>query len=65
MPEKFRQLAADHRDVRLKLLALPVLLGSLLFLSNHVGVIAGMVDPPPGYQPAHYIRNLRTTLSRT
>jgi hypothetical protein len=58
MPEKFRQLAADHRDVRLKPLALAVLLGTLLCLVNHIGVIAGMVDPPPGYQPAHYIRNL-------
>lgn len=37
---------------------LAILLGSLLCLLNHIGVIAGIVDPPPGYQPAYYIRNL-------
>jgi hypothetical protein len=42
--------------VRLTLLA--ILLGTLLCLGNHIGVIAGIVDPPPGYQPAYYIRNL-------
>jgi hypothetical protein len=42
--------------VRLKLLA--VLLGTLLCLVNHVGVIAGIAAPPPGYQPAYYLRNL-------
>ncbi|HTW68178.1 MAG TPA: hypothetical protein VME17_26365, partial [Bryobacteraceae bacterium] len=35
-----------------------ILLGTLLGLLNHIGVIAGIVDPPPGYQPAYYIRNL-------
>jgi hypothetical protein len=35
-----------------------ILLGSLLATANHLGVIAGMADPPPGYQPAYYIRNL-------
>ena len=35
-----------------------LLLGTLLGLINHIGVIAGMVDPPPGYQPAYYVRNL-------
>jgi len=35
-----------------------ILLGSLLCLANHIGVIAGMVNPPPGYQPAYYLRNL-------
>lgn len=42
--------------MRLKLLAL--LLGTLLCLLNYIGVIAGMVDPPQGYEPAYYIRNL-------
>jgi len=37
---------------------LAVLLGTLLCLVNHIGVIAGIVDPPPGYQPAYYTRNL-------
>jgi hypothetical protein len=35
-----------------------LLLGSLLFLANHIGVIAGIVAPPAGYQPAYYLRNL-------
>jgi hypothetical protein len=35
-----------------------ILLGSSLCLVNHIGVIAGVVDPPPGYQPAYYLRNL-------
>ncbi len=35
-----------------------ILLGTLLCLLNHVGVIAGIVAPPPGYQPAYYLRNL-------
>jgi hypothetical protein len=35
-----------------------VLLGTLLCLVNHIGVIAGMVAPPAGYQPAYYLRNL-------
>ena len=35
-----------------------ILLGTLLCLVNHIGVIAGMVNPPPGYQPAYYLRNL-------
>jgi hypothetical protein len=35
-----------------------ILLGTLLCLANHIGVIAGMVSPPPGYQPAYYLRNL-------
>jgi hypothetical protein len=39
-------------------LILAVLLGTLLGLLNHIGVIAGIVDPPPGYQPAYYLRNL-------
>ena len=39
-------------------LILAVLLGTLLGLANHIGVIAGIVDPPPGYQPAYYLRNL-------
>lgn len=42
--------------MRLKLLA--VGLGTLLCLANHIGVIAGIVDPPPGYEPAYYTRNL-------
>jgi hypothetical protein len=44
--------------VRVRLILWAVLLGTLLCLVNHIGVIAGMVDPPPGYQPAYYIRNL-------
>jgi hypothetical protein len=44
-------------DMRVRLM-LAVLLGTLLGLVNHIGVIAGMVDPPPGYQPAYYMRNL-------
>jgi hypothetical protein len=43
--------------VRVRLI-LAVLLGTFLGLLNHIGVIAGMVDPPPGYQPAYYLRNL-------
>jgi len=39
-------------------LTLAVLLGTLLGLLNHIGVIAGIVNPPPGYQPAYYLRNL-------
>ncbi len=39
-------------------LILAVLLGTLLGLLNHIGVIAGILDPPPGYQPAYYLRNL-------
>ena len=35
-----------------------VLLGTGLGLLNHAGVIAGMLDPPPGYQPAYFLRNL-------
>ncbi|MGA2881703.1 MAG: hypothetical protein ABSG13_22355 [Bryobacteraceae bacterium] len=35
-----------------------ILLGTLLCLGNHIGVIAGIAAPPPGYQPAYYIRNL-------
>ncbi len=30
----------------------------MLCLLNHIGVIAGMVNPPPGYQPAYYLRTL-------
>ncbi len=37
---------------------LAILLGTVLCLVNHVGVIAGIAAPPPGYQPAYYIRNL-------
>ncbi len=37
---------------------LAILLGTVLCLANHIGVIAGIVAPPPGYQPAYYIRNL-------
>jgi hypothetical protein len=37
---------------------LAILLGTLLCLANYIGVIAGIVHPPPGYQPAYYIRNL-------
>jgi hypothetical protein len=32
-------------------------LGGLLCLLNHCGVIAGIVDPPPGYQPLYYLGN--------
>jgi hypothetical protein len=39
-------------------LILAVLLGTLLGLVNHIGVIAGILDPPPGYQPSYYLRNL-------
>ncbi len=39
-------------------LILAVLLGTLLGLLNHIGVIAGILGPPPGYQPAYYLRNL-------
>jgi hypothetical protein len=39
-------------------LSYAVLLGTLLCLANHIGVIAGALFPPPGYQPAYYIRNL-------
>jgi hypothetical protein len=35
-----------------------ILLGSSLCLVNHIGVIAGIADPPPGYQPSYYLRNL-------
>jgi hypothetical protein len=35
-----------------------VLLGTLLCLLNHIGVMAGILDPPTGYQPAYYLRNL-------
>jgi len=35
-----------------------VLLGTLLCAINHAGVLAGMLDPPAGYVPAHFIRNL-------
>lgn len=47
--------------MRLRLI-FAVLLGTFLGLLNHIGVIAGMLDPPPGYQPAHYIRNLDTPI---
>lgn len=39
-------------------LTFAVLLGTLLGLLNHIGVIAGILDPPPGYRPAYYLRNL-------
>lgn len=42
----------------MRLILSAALLGTLLCLANHIGVIAGMLDPPPGYQPAYYIRNL-------
>jgi hypothetical protein len=42
--------------MRLALLAL--LLGTGVGILNHVGVIGGIVDPPPGYEPAYLIRNL-------
>lgn len=35
-----------------------IALGTLLCLLNHIGVIAGIVAPPPSYQPAYYTRNL-------
>jgi len=37
---------------------LAILLGTLLCLGNHIGVIAGIAAPPPGYEPAYYIRHL-------
>lgn len=45
-------------DMRARLILAAILLGTVLCLLNHVGVIAGMADPPPGYQPAYYLRNL-------
>jgi hypothetical protein len=42
--------------MRLALLA--VALGTLVGGLNHVGVIAGILSPPPGYEPAYVIRNL-------
>ncbi|HTC89233.1 MAG TPA: hypothetical protein VK686_13090 [Bryobacteraceae bacterium] len=42
----------------MRLTALAILLGTLLCLGNHLGVIAGIAAPPPGYEPAYYIRNL-------
>jgi hypothetical protein len=36
---------------------LPGLLGSLLFLLNNLGVIHGMIAPPPGYVPLGVQRN--------
>jgi hypothetical protein len=72
--QKFRQLATDLLDVEavlaerlrvdsprlpgVRLTLFAVLLGTLLCLVNHIGVIAGIVAPPPGYQPAYYLRNL-------
>jgi len=44
--------------VRVRRSLYAILLGTLLGLLNHIGVIAGMVAPPPGYQPAYYLRNL-------
>ncbi len=46
------------QDLRVRRSLYAILLGTLLCLLNHIGVIAGMVDPPPGYQPAYYLRNL-------
>jgi hypothetical protein len=42
--------------MRIAMLALA--LGVALGLLNHVAVIAGMVAPPPGFEPAYVIRNL-------
>lgn len=33
-------------------------LGLVIGLVNHAGVIAGMVDPPPGCRPLYYVGNL-------
>jgi hypothetical protein len=41
----------DMRDMRVRL-TLALLLGTLLGLLNHIGVIAGIMHPPPGYHPA-------------
>ncbi len=35
-----------------------LILGTFLFILNSIGVIAGIVAPPDGYDPAYYIRNL-------
>jgi hypothetical protein len=35
-------------------------LGTSLFLVNQIGVIAGALQPPPGYEPAWFTRNLDT-----
>lgn len=32
--------------------------GTILFLLNHIGVLAGVLHPPAGYQPAWVTRNL-------
>jgi uncharacterized membrane protein len=48
----------DMRDTPIRRCLFAILLGTLLCLANHIGVIAGMVSPPPGYQPAYYLRNL-------
>jgi hypothetical protein len=42
--------------MRLALLALA--LGTLVGGINHVAVIAGILDPPAGFEPAYFIRNL-------
>ncbi|MBL8242158.1 MAG: hypothetical protein JNM66_32330 [Bryobacterales bacterium] len=42
--------------MRLALVALA--LGTLVGVINHVAVIAGFLDPPPGFEPALFIRNL-------
>ncbi|MGA3190453.1 MAG: hypothetical protein ABSF22_25395 [Bryobacteraceae bacterium] len=33
-------------------------LGTILFLVNHAGVIAGVLHPPPGYEPLWFTRDL-------
>jgi hypothetical protein len=35
-----------------------IAVGTILFLLNHLGVIAGVLHPPPGYEPAWFTRNL-------
>jgi hypothetical protein len=45
-------------ELRARLPIFAILLGTLLCLLNHIGVIAGILQPPPGYQPAYYLRNL-------
>lgn len=37
-----------------------VALGTILFLVNYDGVIAGVLQPPPGYEPAWFTRNMDT-----
>ena len=44
----------------LKRLLAAIAAGTILFLVNQIGVVAGALEPPPGYEPAWFTRNLDT-----